>query len=102
MNQRDEGLWSLVPAAEWWHLPDRLGGEQLDQPVDVVGLERGDITSQPVLRILRVGCRQPVVGTGPNGFELRARTLQQAVDGGRTGADRVGYLGRLPLQHVAQ
>jgi hypothetical protein len=102
MNQRDDGLRSLVPADEWRHLPDRLGGEQLDQPVDVVGLERGDITPQPVLRVLGVGRHQPVVGTGPSGVELRPRTLQQAVDGGRTGADRVGYLGGLPLQHVAQ
>src|SRR5271155_2558214 len=102
MNQRDDRLRSLVPADEWWHLPDRLGGEQLDQSVDVVGLERGDITPQPILRVLRVGRRQGVVGTGPSGFELRARALQQAVDGGRTGADRVGDLGGLPLQHVAQ
>src|SRR5690348_5032548 len=29
VDQRDDGLRSLIPASERWHLPDRLGGEDV-------------------------------------------------------------------------
>ncbi|SRX92659.1 hypothetical protein MSP7336_00885 [Mycobacterium shimoidei] len=84
------------------HLPDRLGGEHLHQSVHVVVFERRDVAGQPVLGVRRIRCGEPIVGAGPRGLQLPARPLQQAVDRSGAGADRVGYFGRLPLQHVVK
>jgi hypothetical protein len=101
-NKRGNRLWTLVPADERRHLPDRLGGEQLHQPVDVISLESSDVARQSVLRVSGIRRREPVVGAGASSLQLRPGALQQAVDGGRAGADRVGHLSGLPLQHVTQ
>ena len=102
VDEGDDGPRALVPAGVRRHLPDRLGGEQLHQPVDVVGLERRDVAGQQVLRLRRIRGRQPVVEPGPTASSwdrARCSRLLTAVVvvpiASATSAD-------LPLQHVAQ
>jgi hypothetical protein len=101
-RQVADGLGANVPAVERRHLPDGVIGEQLLQLVDVIGLEGRDIALQQLLGLGRFRRGQRLVLAGADGIELGACPLQQAVHRRCRGSDRVGHLGRPPLQHIAQ
>jgi hypothetical protein len=63
--RRDEAadvLGSLVPAREWRHFPDGVGGEQLHDGGDVVVFERPDVPGEQLTLVWGIGFDDLVLG----------------------------------------
>ena len=98
----------MMSAGPWYqpsnrgHLEDRVLGEQRNQLVHVVRLERRDVLRELILRLNRIRLGDLIVVGRLDRVELRTRALQQAVDRRRRRADGFTDLGRLPLKHLTQ
>src|SRR5690606_12990074 len=80
LDEGADGVGTLVPAGERWHLPDRLVGEHRGDRVDVVAFERRHVAREQlalgvVVEDGWVGARR--VGLRTRALELRTGPLEE-------------------------